>query len=140
MTRPIVRAFAVAALLAVSAWACDETTTPTTPTPTPVEKVTDTFTGTLAPQGSAVHTFQVQAAGTVTTTLTAVGPDNTLTLGLSVGVWDGFICASVVGSQTAQQGSVFIGTATAAVNLCVTVYDVGTVADSATYSVQVIHP
>lgn len=139
MTRPIARALAVAALLAITALACDETT-PATPTPTPpVENVTETFSGTVAPQGSALHTFQVKAAGTVTTTLTAVGPDSTLTLGLSVGVWDGFICGSVIGSQTAQLGSVFIGTATAPIYLCVTVYDAGTVVESATYTVQVVH-
>jgi len=139
MNWPIVRGFAVAAVLAVSIWACGETTTPTTPTPTPVEKVTDTFTGTLAPQGFVVHTFQAKAAGTVTTTLTAVGPDSTLVLGVSVGTWDGFTCTSVVGSQTAQLGSVLVGTATAAVNLCVYVYDVGNIIDSATYTVQVVH-
>jgi hypothetical protein len=141
MSRPMVRGFAVMFALALIGPACGGSTpvTPTTPT-TPVEMFTDTFEGTIAQGASAIHQFSAKAAGTVTATLTAVGPLSTMAIGVDIGVWDGNSCTSVIVNPNAKQSSQLIGTASAPVNLCIKVYDVGNIVDSATYSVMVVHP
>src|SRR5262245_31261561 len=81
-------------LLAPLAAACGDNNSPTTPTgPGPVQ-VSQTFTseddpgpaaavtGPLNPNGGRTHAFAVQQAGTVTATLTALGPDDTVLVGL----------------------------------------------------------
>jgi hypothetical protein len=142
MNRPIGRALAVAVLLASSLWACSSSTitptTPTTPT-TPAEKITETFTGTLASQETSYYTFVAKSAGLVTTTLTSVTPDNTIAIGIAVGTFDGLSCTPVVVSETAKVGTALIGTATAPIALCLKVYDVGTITDPTTYTVTVDH-
>jgi hypothetical protein len=140
MKRPMGRGLAVAVVLATSLWACGDSTTTTTPiTPTPAEKITETFTGTLALQGTDYYGFAAKSAGVVTTTLTSLSPDNTVAIGVAVGTFDGLSCTPVVLSETAKVGSVLIGTATAPINLCLKVYDVGTITDPTTYTVTIDH-
>jgi hypothetical protein len=136
----------MAALLVFSLSACStspSTTTPLTPTsptsPTTPEAVTETFTGSLASQGTTYYLFTAKAAGVVTATLTGITPDSAVIIGLAVGTFDGFTCTPVVVSETAQVGSVLIGTATAPVNLCIKVYDVGNVVDPESFTVTVVH-
>src|SRR5919197_1999578 len=66
--------------------ACDDNSnlnTTTNPTPT----TTETFTGTVTVNGAVTHVFSVTQRGTVKATLTAVGSDNTPTIGVSLGTW-----------------------------------------------------
>jgi hypothetical protein len=138
LNRAIGRATAIAVLLACSLWACNSTTqTPTTPTPT--EKVTETFTGTLNPGENSVHGFKAGAAGVVTTRLTDITPDNTITLGIAVGAIDGVSCLPTIVNGTAKLNSVMVGLATASVTLCVRVFDVGSITAATTYTVTVEH-
>jgi hypothetical protein len=138
VNRSIGRATAVAVLLACSLWACNSTpTTPTTPTPT--GKVTETFTGTLNTGEASFHAFDSKGAGVVTTTLTDITPDNTITLGIAVGAIDGVSCIPTIVNGTAKLNSVMVGLATAKVTLCVRVFDVGSITAATSYTVTVEH-
>jgi hypothetical protein len=118
-------------------WACNSTT-PTPTTPTPTEKVTETFTGTLNAGETSVHGFSA-AAGVVTTRLTDIAPDNTITLGIAVGAIDGVSCLPTIVNETAKLDSVMVGLATASVTLCVNVFDVGSITAATSYTVTVEH-
>jgi hypothetical protein len=124
--------------LAVAAGCGDDT--PDTPTiPTPV-LVTETFSGTITPNGAATHTFVSQRAGTVTATLTTVTPDETLVLGLGLGTWNGVVCQVTLANDQARKGSVITGTVSAIGNLCVRVFDNGNFTEPTSYEVVVQHP
>lgn len=134
-------------VLAVAA-ACDknETDTTTTPTePTTVTSVTETFTGTLSVGQKTTHAFAVGGAGTVTFTLMTLEPDPALVVGMSAGVWieSTSTCTTVLQNDNAGVGTILTGITTAAVNLCVRVYDVGNLTEDApttNYTIQVVHP
>lgn len=143
MNRSIGRAVAVATLLASSLWACS--TSPTQPTTTTTTTstgtgaaVTETYSGSLDTGGSTYYFLAVKP-GAVTTTLAAVAPDATVTMGLTVGTFDGLSCTPVVASETAKLNSVLVGLATNSVTLCVRVYDVGSITETTTYTVTVNH-
>ena len=129
----------LATLVAASAAACSEDTI-TAPTPAPI--VTDTFTGTLTPNGAVTHPFNTAAAGTIKATLTTVAPDSTLKVGISLGTWNGTACQAVIANDAALQAAILTGTTTTRAALCVRLYDVGNLpADTeVTYSVSVEHP
>lgn len=127
----------VAVALAVSAAACGDDATPTSPTVT----VTDDFSGTLVPLGTNTHTFTVKAAGTVTVMLNSVTPLATLAIGVSIGSWDGTNCGVLAANGNARVSttSVLSGTANPA-NFCLQVYDSGNLTGDITYALQVTHP
>jgi hypothetical protein len=122
--------------------------TPTNPDPLPPTMVTDTFSGSINKNGAASHNFRALAAGTVTSTLTAVGPDavgadgTALVVGFGLGVWSGTTCTISQGTaqDRAVQSSVLYANVNAPGELCVRVYDVGNVTDSVDYTVTVVHP
>lgn len=139
MRRLRVRGLLLCALTAV-AGACGSTT-PTTPTPPPT--VTDTFTGTLTQNDGVTHQFTISAAGTVTATLTSVGPDSTKTIGFSMGTLIGSFCQIVLANDAAVQGSALPANGTPGGTFCVRVYDVGSITAETgpfTYTVTVTHP
>ena len=83
-------------LLAPLAAACGNDDVIDVPTgPDPVS-VTEQFSGDLNPNGGRTHSFTVQQAGTVAARLTALSPDNTLTVGLSLGTWNGQACQIII--------------------------------------------
>jgi hypothetical protein len=134
------RALAVC-LLAFALGACDDEATPTTPTPS--NPVTETFSGTVAVNGAAVHNFSTASGGAVTATLRAIGADNTLVVGLLLGNWNSTAgtCSVVLANDQATGGSVLQGTMTSVGSLCVRVYDVGNVTGApVAYSIEVVHP
>jgi hypothetical protein len=121
---------------------CDEeVTTPNSPT---TEPKTETFTGTITPNGASTHDFSVATGGTVTATLKAIGTDNTLVVGFSLGNWNSTAgtCLVVLDNSAATGGAVLTGTMTNTGSLCVRVYDVGNVPAGARveYSAEVVHP
>jgi hypothetical protein len=127
-------------LLAVVSAGCDNdvenATTPTTPAPT----VTETFTGNVNVNGAVTHTFAVTAAGTVTATLTEITPLNTVTVGFSLGTWNGTSCQVVMSKDDAIQANALIGTASGQGFLCARVYDVGKFTEAIGYTITVVHP
>lgn len=126
------------AVLAMSACAAGgTTTTPTTPT-TPVT-YTDAFNGTLNVNGAASYPFTVSAAGFVYATLTTVS-DTSISMGVSLGTWNGTSCNVVLANDQATQGITVIGSASGIGILCARVYDVGKVVTPVTYMLTVVHP
>ncbi len=126
--------------VALGFWACNNTT-PTTPTTTPPPTTTETFPGTLNPNGAKTFTFNTVLAGTLTATLTSISPDSTLAIGLALGTWNGTSCQVVLANDSALQGTVLTGAASGAGTLCVRVYDAaGALTANEDFVVTVVHP
>ena len=128
---------AIAAALAAAGCGSDTPTTPTTPS---IPVTTDTFPGTLTPNSGRTHLFITARSGSITATLTSLGPDSGLTVGLALGTWNGNACAIQLAKDNAVQSSVLIGASSAAGSLCVRIYDIGTLTDPVDYSIEVKHP
>lgn len=140
MRRLTVRGVLLCAVIAL-AGACGSTT-PTRPTPPPT-LVTDTFTGTLTQNGGVTHQFTIANTGTITATLTAVGPDSSKTVGFSLGTLIGSVCQAVLANDAAVQNNALQGNGAPGGTFCVRVYDVGSVTAATgpfTYAVTVTHP
>jgi len=135
-----VRALWVPALLliALTASACSDNSTPSGPTaPTPTA-VTETFDGTLTVNGAVTQPFAVGTAGTVVVRLAALEPADAV-IGVSIGTWNGVACQIVIANDNATSGASATGNATATGNYCVRVYDVGKLTQSVGYQVTVTH-
>jgi hypothetical protein len=133
------RTFGALLLLAPLAVACgdDSTNTPTAPTPV---AVTETFSGTLTRNGGVTHEFVVQQAGTVTAKLTALAPDDTVTIGLNIGTWNGAVCAALLPNDKATLNTTVTGTAQNTGLFCTRVYDAaGSLTASTDYTIEVTH-
>ena len=90
---------------------------------------------------TATFPFQAGSAGLITSTLTTLGPDSTLSIGLSLGTWNGTACAvSIIHNDNAGQGSSIVGQATSSGSLCTRVYDVGNITEGIAYKITVVHP
>jgi hypothetical protein len=110
-------------------------------TPSSNTSTTDTFNGTLAPNGSVVFTFSVATSGSVAVTLTAVSPATTGLLGLGVGPSSNGNCT--IASQTSAATSALIpqlSTTENPGNYCVKVSDGGTLVTTSSVTVTVTHP
>jgi hypothetical protein len=133
MFRSVPLAIALAAVAACG----DDPVTPTIPTPV---LVTEVFTGTINPNSAATHTFTTASGGTVSVTLTSIGPDSATIAGLALGEWNGTACSERIANDSAVQTTVIIGTATQAGQLCARFRDVGRFVQPTSYEVTVIHP
>ena len=141
MLRRTACGFALAALGALAA-ACGSSNTITTPTPI---QVTEVFSGPLIGASAAVSTFTTLTGGTVTATLTTIGPDNTKTVGFSLGTFNTSLntCTVILDNSAAPQAFAFTANTTSIGTYCVRVYDNGSVtADGVpyTYTITVVHP
>jgi hypothetical protein len=140
MRRSISHYLIVPAMFALVSAACGDNLT-TTPTDTSTTTLTDTFSGTITRNGAATHTFNVARSGAVTATLSTLGPDNTVTIGLSLGTWNGESCQVVIARDTAVMGNTIVGTASAAGTFCLRVYDAADkLREPTSYEVAVVHP
>jgi hypothetical protein len=106
----------------------------------PSQTVVETFSGTLNPNGGATHAFVVSGKGPVTATLTSVGSDNTLIVGLALGNWTGVACNLAAANDNAIATIPLGSTVSAAGQLCVRVYDTKGLAEAIAYTLQVVHP
>ena len=100
---------------------------------------TDTFSGTVTSTGFDSHSFTVSSSGDVVATLTALSPQTTITVGFGLGQPSSTGCSLYSYSESARIGTVLSGTI-AAGTYCVTVYDVGNIQGSDTYTLTVLHP
>jgi hypothetical protein len=139
MRRSIPRSLILPALFALTSAACGDNLTTTTPTDT-TTTVTETFSGAINPNGGATHSFAIARSGSVTATLTTLSPDNTVTIGLSLGTWNGESCQTVIARDSTVVGNSIVGTGSASGSFCIRVYDVGKLTASTSYDVQVVHP
>jgi hypothetical protein len=123
--------------------ACDSGDDPGLPTaPTPPPTVTETFSGTVAQNGAVTHNFSTTTSGTVSATLTTLAPDSAQIIGMSLGTWNGTVCAIVLANDRSTQGTVITGGVSALGQLCVRAYDVGniTAARPFSYEITIVHP
>ena len=90
--------------------------------------------------GAVTHQFTATTAGSLTATLTAIGPDEDPVVGLSLGTWNGSACAIVIRQDVAVRTSVLYGTVNQAGQLCVSIYDVGRLTRPQDYEITVVHP
>jgi hypothetical protein len=127
-----------ALLLAGLGGGCNNNTTTTSPSVPPTQ-VSETFSGTVTVNGAFTHPFAVGRAGSVTAELTALSPDDTVTVGLDLGTWNGSACQLVISNTTAKLSTAILGSATAAGLLCVRVSDVGGLVAPTSYDVKVDH-
>ena len=100
----------------------------------------ETFSGTLAPQGSSVFTFTAAKSGTVAVTLTTLTPSTTSGVGLGFGTPNGAACTLTSSTPNATAGSAAQITVNAnAGSYCVRVYDSGSLTSAATFTITVTH-
>lgn len=138
MVRLIGRIVATAGV-AIAAFACGDDNGVTGPSPE-VSTVTENFSGSINPNGAFTHTFSSTRSGPVTATLTSITPDAAMTIGLSLGTWNGAACQIVIANDRAALNTVVTGIASSLGSLCVRVYDIGTIRGQTTYEVRVEHP
>jgi len=106
----------------------------------PTQIITESFTGTLNPNGGTTHPFIATGKGAVQATLTEVGADNTAVVGLSLGNWTGASCLISAANDNAIATFPLTATVTAAGQLCARVYDTKGLTEPTSYTLQVIHP
>lgn len=135
MSRAISACALAVLMLTVSGCGGEDLIPPTTPTPDPTVVP---FSDTLTPNSARIHRFSSVAGGTVTATLASI-PANT-TIGMDLGTWNGNSCHIIIAKTDAVLNSVVVGTVAAAGDLCVRVYDVGTLTTATAYQVTVVHP
>jgi len=103
-----IRALLLLAPLAAACGGDDVADTPTAPTPV---AVTEQFSDTLNPNGGRTHPFVVQQAGTVSARLSAISPDDTVVVGLSLGTWNGQVCQIILANDAALVNVTVTGSA-----------------------------
>jgi hypothetical protein len=129
--------------LVLSLVACDSGNDPGIPTaPTPPVTVTETFSGSVNQNGGVTHTFNSTTSGTLSATLTTLGPDSAQIIGMSLGTLSGTTCQAVLTNDQSTQGTVITGGVSAFGSLCVRAYDTGaiTAATPFDYVITVVHP
>jgi hypothetical protein len=134
------RTFGALLLLAPLAAGCGGDNSNNTPTgPEPVA-VTETVNGTLTPNGGRTHEFVVQQAGTVTVKLSALAPDDTINIGLSLGTWNGAVCTAILANDKAALNTAVTGSAQQTGLFCARVYDsAGSLTTSTDYTLDITH-
>ncbi|NOT43594.1 MAG: hypothetical protein HOP14_03190 [Acidobacteria bacterium] len=105
--------------------------------PTPAT-ITETFAGTLSPNGASTFPFAVGAASTVTASMTELAPEG-VSVGLSIGTWNGQTCQVTIDDGAAVLNTLVVGVTSSQGNLCLRVYDPGKLTASATFLVTVVH-
>jgi hypothetical protein len=119
---------AIVGVLALTAGACGSDNTSTTPSTPPPAPGTTTFTATLAPGGTVMHTFTASAVGAATVTLISTGPPSTL-LGLGIGIPGANIggCDLTKTVQALPGSTPQLTASVEAGSYCAGAFDVGTV-------------
>jgi hypothetical protein len=134
------RALFVLCSSAVMAACGGETPALPTPSPGPPPTITEVFSGDINRNGGVTHPFLAEASGNIVATLDGLEPEAVASIGVSLGTWNGSACQVVIANDTAVAGATIVGTASIASNLCLRVYDTGTIATLASYQVTVVHP
>jgi hypothetical protein len=75
----------------------------------------------------------------MTLTLTSIS-DNTVTVSLVLGTWNGVTCQGFLFNDQAAQGSVVTGLPSSIGSYCARISDVGKLTDSVTFELTVVHP
>jgi hypothetical protein len=116
----------------------------TTPTAT-ATLATDTFTGSIDQNGTAIYPFTVTSAGySLLAGYTSISPASVAALGLGIGSWDASTstCSlNVSQNDTGRSGSTALSGTPNNGSYCVRIYDAGNIPAgvTASYTVQVQH-
>ena len=129
------------AALLLAALGCDDASTTTSPTAT-TSPVTETFSAQFFPGGSAARSFTAASAGTVSITLTQIGPPADLVVGLAVGIpqSNGSGCYMTQSVNAGAASSPQLTVPVDAGSYCVRLYDLGTMKAVAAFSVTIVRP
>jgi hypothetical protein len=135
------RTFRALLLLAPLAAGCgdDQPNGPTAPEPVAVTEQINSGDNPLNPNGGRTHPFDVLQPGTVSARLTGLSPDDTITVGLSLGTWNGQVCQILLANDAAVLNVTVTGTAQQTGRFCVRIYDVGKLTASTDYSIELTH-
>jgi hypothetical protein len=111
----------------------------------PSKNVTQTFTGTIAPQGQSVQAWSTGNSGEYTIKITSLMPTSSAFIGviLAQGLSDGTCSGNLPIIQSNPFATVNAPALSNAIipgNYCVFVYDVGTFTTTQTYTMTVSHP
>lgn len=133
--------FLVPLTLVVWTAACSDSSTSTPTTPSQAPTVTDTFAGTVNPNGAHTEFFLVLAAGDITATITDLSGENTV-IGLELGTSaDGINCQHVISNDSARAGTSMVGRASGGpAAFCARLYDTGHLTDTVDFTLRVVHP
>jgi len=134
---PMFAALGLAALLAAS---CDDASTATSPTTT--SPVTETFAGQISPGGSAARSITSASSGTISITLTQIGPPADIAVGLGVGIpqSDGAGCYLTQSTVTGASSTPQITAAVEAGAYCLRLFDTGALTAPVAFSVTIVRP
>jgi hypothetical protein len=123
---------------ALAAGCSDDNTVVAAPTP-PVQ-ISESFAGTVSVHGAFSHPFDVARAGAVTAQITSLSPDDTVTVGIALGTWNGSACQLIIANDAAKLSTSVLGTATAPGTLCVRMSDAaGQLTAPTSYELRVDH-
>lgn len=120
----------------------DSSSVITGPSPT---VVTETFSGSLDQNGTALHTFTVANSGySLLAGFTSVAPSSITSLGIGIGSWDSTTSTcglNLTQNDAAKNGSTALSGTAGSGSFCIRVYDGGNIpaGTSASYTVQVQH-
>lgn len=115
----------------------DASSNPTAPTAT---QITETFTGTVSPNGSTTYAF-IANTGAITATLTTVTPEDAV-IGMALGEWNATteLCQLRLTNDGAIKGKLLIGSAQVTQNYCVRVSDAtGQLTGPVEFEVTLLH-
>ncbi len=80
-------------------------------------------------------------SGQVQARIARLEPDATVTIGLSLGTWNGAACQTIISNDAATVSTVVIGVVDREGRLCVRVYDAaGTLPQATDYELTVVRP
>jgi uncharacterized protein (DUF2141 family) len=83
----------------------------------------------------------VTRSGSVSASIASLAPDATVTIGLSLGTWNGSSCSTVISNDSATVGTTVNGAADREGRLCVRVYDAnGKLPQPTDFELTVVHP
>ena len=126
---------------AIVSGACNETANPTAPSAV-TSPVTVSYETQLYPRGAASRSLTVAQSGTVQVTLTSVRPDQSVELGIGLGIprADSSGCHLSQSVNAASGAAAHIVTNVDAGTYCVQVFDLGTLTNEVSFSVTIVHP
>jgi hypothetical protein len=137
----------VLAALTLGVSACsNSSSTPSITTPTtPITSSTETFSGSIDRNGSAIHPFTVTSGGfTLLAGYTSITPTSVAALGMGLGAWDATTSTCGLNqtqNDAAKSASTALSGTASAGNYCIRVYDGGNIPEgvTASYTLQVQH-
>lgn len=136
MFRRLGRALSVVALAVTAAAGCETTTSP--PPPPQPDPTTFSLSGTITLNGATTHHFPT-GRGEIDVRLKVLAPVDSVIIGMAIGVWTGTTCNLAIADDNAVFNALLIGTATAAGEFCVRMYDVGKLTDLTDYTIDITH-